>query len=210
MTLSYGRRMFFVCLVIYLLSVLMFSARSSALVHSFKWAHMNGSIVDVKANGDYLNSSWDGAIYDDGRWAWNGSTAPVYVSDINYYYSDLDLVSLDVTTWAVGRGWDIDYAAFAQPWDGTTPCADTPDDNLSAICTNEVDHGTIYINGKNDPDYNLPIDLKKGTIAHEIGHIIGLYHSPGGILSIMADNVGSQDFSDVPTNYDINDLNNKY
>ncbi|GIQ71156.1 hypothetical protein XYCOK13_39800 [Xylanibacillus composti] len=171
---------------------------------------MNGSIVDVKANADYLNSSWNGAIYNDGRWAWNGSAAPVYVSDINYYYSDLDLVSIDANSWVADRGWGVNYSAFAQPWNGTTMCAATPDDHLSAICTGNVDHGTIYFNGKNDPEYNLSTTLKKATIAHEIGHILGLDHSPAGTLSIMAFHVGSNDFSHVPTTYDITDLNNKY
>jgi len=173
----------------------------SADTYSFDWDHVNNGVVLMDSSDDYLTGNW-GSAYNSGRSLWNSSSAPILILDTSFSYSNVDLFSIDETTW-LNNGWG-NVIAWSQLFDGNMVCNEH-DENPDERC-NSADYGAIYFNNGMYPG-NLT--TAAGTIAHEFGHIAGLAHPTANVYSIMHQLWHPYRVQFI-TQYDITELQNKY
>jgi hypothetical protein len=168
------------------------------------WVHETDDFLYLDANNDHLDGSW-GNVYNTGRSSWNYADAPILISDKEWSDSNVDLISVDGTTWA-NNGWGNAFA-WAELHDGNTTCniiSTLPDTNCS-----QADYAVIYFNESTYPTGNS--NVAAGTVAHEFGHVVGLEHTKTwrNEASLMHKS-GYIDRRQHPTDYDISELNTKY
>lgn len=141
--------------------------------------------ISVQSYSSSYNSTWVGYL-DNGRAAWNNSTANVTISTSSSSSNT------------------IQAAQYADSWYGL--CTQTY--NTSTGYTTQF---TIQINARTiAADATNNANFAKSTIAHEFGHVFWLCDNPSTTSSSLMKYTRDRNTLTTPQTFDINNVNAKY
>ncbi|MCL1789933.1 MAG: peptidoglycan-binding protein [Peptococcaceae bacterium] len=172
----------------------------------FRWTnttsiYSNKRWINIYYNGQYLNSNWANQLTAAAN-SWNNSAnSRTNLIQTNYSSSKLQLASyVTWPKWAPSTG--IAFANIADTNGAWLINLNTGSSNYNI--GSRIVAGQIYANPKFDNNTSLSADNKRKTLAHEIGHIMGLGHPTTTVSSIMRAII--TDCASNPTSHDISDL----